>query len=525
MVPLLYPIGVQSFPEIRERGYVYVDKTEYIHKLVSTGKFYFLSRPRRFGKSLLLSTIEEFFKGHKELFEGLSIINYDYDWKAYPVFHFDFTGRNYNDPGSLEAHLNSMLEKWEDIYGCEKRDRAPEERFEYVVTKARELSGRKVVVLIDEYDKPLLETVDNEGQQQLFRNILRGVYGNLKKLDAYIQFAILTGVTKFGHLSIFSDLNNLQDISMDEEYDGICGITNEELRRYFDKGVKYLAERRDMNEEEAYEQLRINYDGYHFSPEGKQDIYNPFSLLNALQRKSFGDYWFQTGTPTFLIKIIKTRGLALQSLGNLEVRQSEIENVSIDMRSSLYPVLYQSGYLTIKGYRPELRTLLLGFPNREVEEGFFTQLMKIYASSADVDSGFSIIKFYDDVIEGRAQDFMVRLQSLFADFNRDGFNHINLEQHYQDITYIVFKLLGFLTHIEYKTSSGRIDAVVKTHEYIYVFEFKIDRSPEEALRQIDTNGYLLPFKADGRKIIKIGANFSGKLRTLDSWLIEEDKCS
>ncbi len=517
----LYPIGIQSFPQIRENGYLYVDKTEYIHNLVSSGKYYFLSRPRRFGKSLFISTLEEFFKGNRALFEGLAISRYAYDMEPHPVFHLDFTGRNYNTPGSLDAHLNSMLERWEEIYGAEKAQRAPEERFEYLILRAREISGKQVVILIDEYDKPLLETADHPELQEAFRDRLRAVYGNLKKLDGDIRFAFLTGVTKFGHLSIFSDLNNLRDISMESAFGGICGITEHELHSYFDDGVAAFASANGIGIEEAYGLLRQNYDGYHFAPVASPDVYNPFSLLICLTRKWIGDYWFQTGTPSFLIKMIKARHISLESLGKLEVRQSEIENVSFDMRSSLYPVLYQAGYLTIKAYRPETRTLTLGFPNREVEEGFFMQLMKVYAAHAEIDSGFSIVKFYDDVCEGRPQDFMQRLQSIFSDFNREGFNHVNLEQHYQDITYIIMKLLGFMTHIEYRTASGRIDMLVETPSFIYLFEFKMDKSAEEAIAQIDSKDYLLPFKADNRRLIKIGANFSSKLRSIDSWLIVE----
>lgn len=520
MAQLLYPVGIQSFSSIRERGFSYVDKTKYILELISTGKYFFLSRPRRFGKSLLISTIEEIFLGHKELFDGLYISRANYDWKTHPVLHLDFTGKNYNSQESLLSHLNRTLEKWEATYGNELANRSLEERFDYVITKAVEKTGRKVVILIDEYDKPLLETVDQPELQEMFRNQLRAFYGNLKSQDKNIHFAMLTGVTKFGHLSIFSDLNNLQDISMVEEFAGICGITEEELHHYFEPGVAALGRKRGLSTEEAYEQLRINYDGYNFCPLGGPDIYNPFSVLSCLKAGWIRDFWFQTGTPTFLVKLIKSRQIDLKRLGDVQVPLQAVENLSFDLRSSLMPVLYQSGYLTIKDYDPITDLLSLTFPNREVERGFLLSLMNMYLPSEN-DSAFSIAKFYEDIRDGRAEEFMVRLQSLFADFNHDGFNKINLEQHYQNVTFLVFKLLGFLTSVEYKTASGRIDMVVKTDNYIFVFEFKLDSSPEAAIRQIDEKGYLLPFNADSRRLIKIGVSFSKNTRTIDNWIIEK----
>ncbi|MCM1450834.1 MAG: ATP-binding protein [Clostridium sp.] len=522
MARLRYPIGVQTFSIIREEGYVYADKTGYLHNLLERGaKNVFLSRPRRFGKSLFLSMVDDFFRGRRELFEGLEISRYDYDWQPYPVFHFDFTGVNYDSPKSVEAKLNGALSDWESKYGVSNGDeRYPGLRFEKLIKEVHKKYCKRVVVLVDEYDKPLLETVDNPELQEKFRNVLRGLYGNLKSQDAHIRFAMLTGVTKFGHLSIFSDLNNLQDISMDEDYSGICGITSVELRQYFDDGVRELADRHSWSVAEAYDKLRLNYDGYHFSAENAPDIYNPFSIINALNSRRISDYWFKTGTPTFLVKMIKKMGVPVQSISEVEVDADSVSSVPFDFHCSLFPVLYQSGYLTIKGYNGELNLLRLGFPNREVEQGFFKQLIQIYAPASRDLSGFSITDFYRDVMSGNAEAFMMRLQGLFADFNQDGFNRIGLEQHYQDVMYILMKLMGFYSHIEYKTASGRIDLVVKTPGYIYVFEFKMDRSPQEALDQINGKGYLLPFNSDSRHLVKIGANFSSKTHTLDGWIIE-----
>lgn len=519
MASLKYPIGIQTFEKLINEGFVYVDKTEYIHSLTQDSKYILLNRPRRFGKSLLLSTIEAYFSGKRELFKGLAIDNYDHDWQEYPVLHLDFTGRDYNIPDSVEKNLIETLEAWEAKYDCSNPGLDVSERFRNVIVSANRLTGRQVVILIDEYDKPLLETVDNPKLQTQFRNTLRGFYGNLKRMDAYIRFAMLTGITKFSHLSIFSDLNNLNDISMNQKFGAICGISGDELHHYFHSGVEAFAKESGQSISEAYGDLRRNYDGYHFSPENCPDIYNPFSVLNALYAKDISDYWFRTGTPTFLIKMIKAGNIELQSLDEVEILRTDVENVSFDFSDSLYPVLYQSGYLTIKGYDPHTRSLTLGFPNKEVEEGFFRQLLNIYSGKARGKLAFGVLKFYNDVRDGKVEDFMQRLQSFFADMGYDSFSMLEIEQHYQDVTFVLFRLLGYLTSVEYKTSSGRIDMVVKTPKYIYVFEFKMDKSATEALAQIDSKQYMLPFKADGREIIKVGANFSSKLRTLDEWIV------
>ena len=522
MAQIKYPIGIQTFSSVREGGYLYVDKTGYIARLLdSSSKYVFLSRPRRFGKSLLLSTIKEYFLGRRDLFEGLEISRVEHGWIKHPVLHLDFTGANYNDNIGIKSNLNNLISQWEKEYGIAKTDEDFGVRFGNVIKAAFDKTGKGVVILIDEYDKPLLETVDNPDLQQQHRDTLRGVYGNLKRMDQYIRFAMLTGVTKFGHLSIFSDLNNLYDISMRKEYAGICGITTDELHDNFEEGVCRLAENQEITVEEAYDRLRVLYDGYHFSPTGFVDVYNPFSILNALEAREFGKYWFQTGTPTFLIKMIKADNMPIIKLDHLHTTVEELTDVSFNLGNYI-PVLYQSGYLTIKDYDRELGEVTLGFPNQEVASGFLNQLLPFYATVSSQGSGFEIIQFIKDVRAGRPEDFMIRLQSFFADFQYDSFELRHLEQHYQDVIFIIFKLMGFYTRTEYKTASGRIDMVVKTQDYIYVMEFKMDRSAEEALAQIDTKDYLLPFKADGRKTVKIGANFDSKKRTLDSWIIEQD---
>lgn len=523
METLKYPIGMQTFSNIRNGGYVYIDKTGYLNQLIESGsKYVFLSRPRRFGKSLFLSMVEEYYKGNRELFEGLDINKQFHEWHPRPVLHLDFSGCTTDNEESMVRFLNDFLTRYEEEYNIPVDVSNPIGlRFKEIIIQAHKQSGSPVVILIDEYDKPLLDAVDNPVLQNVFNKQLRSFYSNLKSQDSHIEFAMLTGVTKFGHLSIFSDLNNLLDISMLSKFSGICGITTDELHEYLDAGVANLAETLDIEREDAYELLKENYDGYHFSPRGSTDIYNPFSILNALYADDISNYWFQTGTPTFLVKLIKKRGISLQKLDNIEVDKNAVTSLSFDYHASLYPLLYQSGYLTIKGYRPEIKRLKLGFPNKEVEEGFYSQLMKIYLPAANSNTEFSIADFYDDIMEGNVESFMTRLQSLLSDFNQDGFNNIEIEQHYQDVVFIIMKLMGIYTQVEYKTASGRIDLLVKTPVFIYVFEFKRNKTAEEALNQINEKDYLLPFRADGRRVVKIGANFSDETHSLDSWIIEE----
>lgn len=525
MEELKYPVGMQSFPEIRERGFVYVDKSHYIPLLHNYGKYFFLGRPRRFGKSLLLSMLHAYYAGRKDLFEGLAVMNYEKKWEPQPVLHLDFTGRNYSNPESLESSLRTAFENWENSYQCSFAKSNYDERFENIIRRVYEATGKKTVILIDEYDKPLLDTVRNPELQDKFRNILRGVYGNLKRMDSYIQFAMLTGVSRFGKLSIFSDLNNLKDISMSPRFSGICGITSDELHEYFEPGVKALAEKMDLTLDEAYELLKSKYDGYHFTEDCHPDVYNPFSLLNALQERAIDDYWFETGTPKHLIDVINDRHIKLQDLEQTEESKSVLKNVAFNLDSTLIPLLYQAGYLTIKGSDRETGMLRLGYPNKEVRKGFLLFLMTRYTQGSVEKSWTDIVNFYREIKDGKVDDFMQRLQSMFADFNIDGFNFVNLEQHYQDVCYLVFRLLGCLTHVEYKSATGRMDMVVQMPDTIYVFEFKRNSTAEEALRQIDDRNYLLPFKADGRKIVKIGANFSDAIKGPESWIYSGSKVS
>lgn len=378
---MLYPIGIQNFESLRRDGFFYIDKTSLIYRLVTSGRYYFLSRPRRFGKSLLVSTLEAYFRGKREAFAGLAIDRLEKEWEEHPVLHLDLNARKYEDAGSLQKELNKHLERWEETYHSPYAGRSPEERFYQVIRLAYEHTGRRVVVLVDEYDKPLLQAVGNKALQEEYRSTLKSFYSVLKSMDGCIRFALLTGVTKFGKVSVFSDLNNLEDISMQREYVGICGITEAEIRTCLDDELHALARAKDISYETACNRLKELYDGYHFAPD-TEGIYNPFSVFNTLKKKEFGSYWFETGTPTYLVELLKQNRYNLEDMTHVETTANVLNNVYGDDKP--LPVIYQSGYLTIKGYDPEFGLYALGFPNKEVEEGFMEFLLPWYAS---VDAG------------------------------------------------------------------------------------------------------------------------------------------
>lgn len=509
-----YPVGFQTFEEIRKENKVYVDKTAYIYNLVTTGKYYFLSRPRRFGKSLLLSTIESLYQGERELFAGLFIDEKEWRWEKYPVFHLDLSGNLFADVSSIDKVLGEYISVWETRYGSPHPDMEPNERFRTLIREAHEKSGKKVVILIDEYDYPLIKTLESEELQEGFRKKLQAFYGNLKTMDQYIEFGMLTGVTKFSKVNVFSGLNNLNDISLDEKYNAICGISESELRDNFQAGVLRLAEKQKVSKEDIQEKLKEDYDGYHFSIEG-EGIYNPFSLLNTFEKKRFSDYWFESGTPEMLVTLLKTRDYKLYELSGSRCAESDLKGSDILLANPI-PLLYQAGYLTIKGYDKEFCEYILDFPNREVKEGFFKYLVKFYMPKEEI-GRFSVSRLVNSVRNGDAETFMENMQSFFSEFPYDQLP--NLEVHYQNVMYIVMKLMGYYVKTEYKTSRGRIDMVIKTHDYIYVIELKLNGTAEDAIRQIEERGYCYPFKSDGRKIIQIGASFSAKTHELDEYII------
>ena len=477
----IYPIGIQNFEKIRTDGYFYIDKTALIYQMVKTGSYYFLSRPRRFGKSLLISTLEAYFLGKKELFEGLAMEKLEKDWITYPIFHMDLNTEKYDTRESLDSILNFTLEKWEQQYGTAPSETTFALRFRGLIERAYKQTGQRVVILIDEYDKPMLQAIGNEELQKEFRNTMKAFYSVLKTMDGCIQFAFLTGVTKFGKVSVFSDLNNLDDISMRNQYIDICGVSEKELHDDLEIELHELADIKGVSYHEICDKLREYYDGYHFT-HNSIGIYNPFSLLNTFKYKEFGSYWFETGTPTYLVELLKKHHYDLRRMAHEETSISVLN--SIDSASdNPIPVIYQSGYLTIKGYDEEFGIYSLGFPNREVEEGFIKFLLPFYANTNAVESEFEIQKFVREIRIGDYDSFFRRLRSFFADTPYELIR--DLELHYQNVLFIVFKLVGFYVKAEYHTSEGRIDLVLQTDKFVYVIEFKLDGTAEDALRQIN----------------------------------------
>ena len=510
------PIGIQSFEKIRTGGFTYIDKTDLIYQLASSKSPYFLSRPRRFGKSLLMSTLEAYFLGKKELFTGLAMETLETEWKEYPVLHLDLNARNYDSKEALVAILNQHLEKWEAKYGDEKKERSPEERFSYLLERIHEASGSQVVILIDEYDKPLLQTIGNEKLQEQYKNILKAFYGVLKSADAHLRFVFLTGVTKFGQISVFSDLNQLKDISMDARYATICGITDKELRRDFQPELEALAANEGLSYEEVCQKMKRMYDGYHFR-HNMEGLYNPFSVLNALDSVEFGSYWFSTGTPTFLVQLLKETDYDLRNLEGIELPVNQFADYRADADYPI-PVIYQSGYLTIKGYDKEFQSYTLGFPNEEVKYGFLNFLVPYYTGVSSNENLFNIRHFVNELRSGDVNAFLTRLRAFFAGIPYE--LNDKTERHYQAIFYLVFRLLGQYMEVEERSAKGRADAVVKTKDYVYVFEFKLDGNVDEALKQIDEKGYLLPYSVDERKLLKIGVSFDSDERNIGEWKIQ-----
>lgn len=510
-----YPIGIQDFEKLRTNGYSYVDKSRFVYKLATEGEYYFLSRPRRFGKSLFLSTLEAYFQGKKELFEGLAIYDLETEWKKYPIFHIDLNTANFREKDSLYTVLNDYLTTWESKYGTRESEATLALRFKGVIARAAEKEGCGVVILIDEYDKPILQTLRDPELQAEHRAQLKAFYSVLKTQDRYIKFAFLTGVTKFGKVSVFSDLNNLTDISMDHRYISICGMTEKELLTNFKEGINELAEANGDTEEATIAKLKARYDGYHFE-ENTVGIYNPFSVLNTLSRLRYKDYWFETGTPTFLVDLLKMHNYRLPDMTKERVSDDVINSVD-SLSTNPIPVIYQSGYLTIKGYDERFKKYLLGFPNREVEEGFLNFLLPLYTSAGN-NSPFLVDEFVQDVESGNPERFMQRMKAFFADTSYQVVG--NAELYFQNAMYLVFKIMGFYTQVERPTSDGRIDAIIQTPNYIYVIECKLDRTADEAIKQIENNGYAEPFLMDKRKLYKIGVSFSSETRGVAEYKIK-----
>ena len=510
------PIGIQDFESLINDGYLYVDKTALMYRLVSTGRYYFLSRPRRFGKSLLISTLKAYFLGKKDLFKGLAVEQLEQKWTVHPVLHLDLNTDNYDSKAALDDRIALSLDNWEKLYGRNELEKSFGARFEGVIQRAYEKTGERVVILVDEYDKPLLQAIGDDKLQDTFRTTLKSFYGALKSKDDCIKFAMLTGVTKFGKVSVFSDLNNLKDISLDNRYYNLCGIDEGELHGVFEPYVQRLADSQNITLDKAYSELKRNYDGYHFS-KNMVGMYNPFSLLNAFDSLEIGNYWFETGTPSYLVELMQDQDMKLWNITKKLVSSDVLNSVDIATTEPI-SVIFQSGYLTIKGYKNEYDGYLLGFPNEEVKRGFLRYLIPRYTSVRPSDTAFEIESFVEEVRGGDISGFMKRLKSFFANTPYDLIK--DTENHYQNVLFILCNLCGLYTKAEFHTSDGRVDMTIETPDYVYVFEFKYNGTAEEAMSQIKEKNYAQPFLASGKKIALIGANFSGETRNIEKYLDE-----
>jgi len=529
------PIGIQSFEDLRRKNFLYVDKTLYAFKLANLGKVYFLSRPRRFGKSLFLSTLKAYFLGQKELFKGLYIekaeekraeIEKNEAWGEYPVFYLDFNVGRYDLDGALAESLDYFLKKEEKIYGLKNEGDSFGKRFQSLIETAYNKTGKQAVILVDEYDKPLLQTMGvNEALNEEYRNTLKAFYSVIKTCDQYIRFAFLTGVTKFSKVSIFSDLNNLQDISMLNDYAEICGLTQAEIEKTFKPEIERLAKNTKNSYDKMLEELKKRYDGYKFSVVG-ESVYNPFSILNTFNSGELKNYWFATGTPTFLVNYLKDAYYNVPDLdGNVEINETGIELYRADAKNPL-PILFQSGYLTIKEYIEDVNMYRLGFPNDEVRYGFLENLVPAYSSLRPDETGVSIWKFVEDIRAGNVDEFMERMQAIIAGVPYDNLPKDKLklrEQNYQTAVYLIFKLMGQFVQTEIHCAKGRADCIVHTKDSIYIFEFKLMSAgtAEDAIVQIKENGYAAQFKTSSKKIILIGSSFNEEERTIGEWKTEE----
>ena len=530
-VSMKYPIGMQSFDQIVEEGFVYVDKTDLVYSLATEGKIYFLCRPRRFGKSLLVSTLKNYFLGRKELFRGLAMERLEREWAEYPVFHIDFNGSDFTRDGSLEAILEGIVTTWENAYGRSEVFSDIGRRFAEVLRRAHERTGRRCVVLVDEYDKPILDVLDSGGETEVDgerlsleernRRVLRGFYSVFKLADEDLRFVLLTGVTKFSQVSVFSGFNQPKDISMDGRYDTICGITREEMERYFGGAIDGMAEAYRCDGEEMRRRLKRRYDGYHFSTR-LVDVYNPFSLLNAFDSQQIADYWFSSGTPSYLVRLLAHSRENMNELTGRYYARKQFVDYKADVEQPL-PMIYQSGYLTIKDYEMDDDTFLLDFPNDEVKEGFLTMVAANYLKTRE-DVSTLAMQLNRALKGGDTERFRELLTAFLASIPyemRRKEDEGEKERYFQYTFYLILRLLGvYAARAEERQSRGRVDCVVETPGYVYVFEFKLDGSAGEALRQIEERGYARPYGTDGRQVVRVGASFSSETGTVEDWAVE-----
>ena len=522
------PIGIQSFETMRTSSYIYVDKTQFIPKLEIVGRAYFLARPRRFGKSLFISTLQAYFEGRKELFKGLELerikAEKGEEWKKYPVLKLDLNVGDYKTTDELGNVLNAQIERWCVQFDIEKKFKIAHLDFAYLIEALYKKFNQRVVILVDEYDKPLIATLENKELQEQYRATLKAFYSVIKSSNDYIHLSFLTGVTKFSKVSIFSDLNNLDDISFDVRYSSICGITEEELKNNFSSEVQAMASEYEKSQDEMLAILKKKYDGYRFS-KNEERIYNPFSLCIAFDKKELGDYWFSSGTPSFMAHLFEQKVFDIPDLeGNVEITQSAIDDYRMDY-SDLAPLLFQSGYLTIKDYNKKLDMYVLGYPNDEVKYAFLECLMRVYTSASNNPLGhFMINNFLNSMEKGDIERVLTLTKALMASIPYDSLPEDKLflrEHNYQTAIYLIFLLLGQYVRSEVHSSQGRSDVEVETADAIYIFEFKVGGKPLDALNQIKEAGYAEKYEASNKSVFLIGASINQDERTLGEWLVEK----
>ena len=512
----LYPIGIQTFSKIREGNYLYIDKTAYVYRMThSASSYMFLSRPRRFGKSLLTSTLHSYFSGRKDLFHGLAMEKLEKEWTEYPVLHFDMSTAKHADSEQLLQELNLKLYGYEQIYGRLDEEVNPNQRLMGLIKRAYEQTGKKVVVLIDEYDAPLLDVVHERENLDVLRNIMRNFYSPLKACDPYLRYVFLTGITKFSQLSIFSELNNIENISMDEPYAAICGISEDEIRSQMKEDVDRLAKNLGGTPEEALMKLKENYDGYHFTYPSP-DIYNPFSLLTAMEKGKIGSYWFGSGTPTYLIKMLDKFGVKPSEIGRKQLKSSAFDAPTETMTDAV-PLLYQSGYITIKDYNKMLDLYTLDIPNKEVRLGLMESLLPHYVDNKTPEATTMVAYLFYDIQNGDMDAALHRLQEFLSTIPYC--DNTRFEGHYQQVFYIIFSLLGYYVDVEVRTPRGRVDIVLRTKTTLYVMELKLDKSAGEAMEQIDLKNYPERFALCGLPVVKVAVSFDSERCTIGDWRI------
>ena len=515
--PRLYPIGIQTFEEIIKKNMLYVDKTEYVYRMANSGKYFFLSRPRRFGKSLLTSTFHSYFAGKKDLFKGLAMEKLEKEWTEYPVLHFDMSGGKHLDKDELETYLGYQLEDQERLFGIARHREGVNNRLDDLITTTYERTGKQVVVLIDEHDAPLLDVVHEDEKLPILRNVMRNFYSPLKKCESYLRFVFLTGITKFSQMSIFSELNNISNISMDDDYAGICGITMDELTTQMSADVNALAEKLGKTSEETLAKLREYYDGYHFAAKSP-DVFNPYSLLNAMARGKLDYYWFSSGTPTYLIEMLKKFHVMPSEIGGGDADKSEFDAPTENM-TSVIPLLYQSGYITIKGYDPETELYTLDIPNKEIRVGLYRCLLSNYIGTNTVKGTTTIAKMSTLIRRDNMDGALEMLQAFLETVPYC--QGANTEGHYQQMMYVIFSILNHYVDVEVRTPRGRVDMVLRTATHLYLFELKLNKDAATAMRQIDLKQYSKRFMQCGLPIVKVGINFDVEKHNITDWTVEE----